>query len=220
MEQEFNQSTILTNGPRRPPRKKQHAVLVRDNSGSMAGTGKAVHASAASDECVKAAGCDENVLLGVVDFADSATVRHDLTAAPQLKESGVRPIEPNGGTNITAGLDAARELLERLGAEEQAKALRPVTVLFSDGQHNVGADPRDAARRLKEKSILVTVAYGDDADETLLRELATSPEHFYRCAKGDDLRTFFMVMGATLTATRAARQNATMALGALQGFQQ
>jgi hypothetical protein len=91
-----------------------------------------------------------------------------------------------------------------------------VTIFFSDGQHNTGPGPKDVADQLKLKADLVTVAFGSDADEALLRSLASTPQHFYRCANGRELRQFLAAVGATMTATMAAGTNATRALTQIQ----
>jgi uncharacterized protein YegL len=90
--------------------------------------------------------------------------------------------------------------------------LRPVVLIFTDGCHNTGPGPKDVADRLKQKADFVTVAFGSDADEALLRSLASTPQHFYRCANGRELRQFLAAVGATMTATMAAKTNATQAL--------
>ena len=51
---------------------------------------------------------------------------------------------------------------------------------------------------------MVTVAFGSDADEAFLREIASSPAHAYRCRDGRELRKFFAAVGATLTHSIAA----------------
>jgi len=63
---------------------------------------------------------------------------------------------------------------------------------------------------------LVTVAFGAEADERLLRDLATSSQHFYRCRKGRELRTFLAAVGATLSGTLTQGVNATQALGEIR----
>jgi hypothetical protein len=59
---------------------------------------------------------------------------------------------------------------------------------------------------------LVTVAFGDDADGRLLRSLATSAGHFYRCSSGRQLRAFLAAVGTTLTTAMSSGTGATQAL--------
>ena len=75
-------------------------------------------------------------------------------------------------------------------------------LVFSDGQHNTGPRPEPVADRLKGNSVtIVTIAYGGDADEDLLRRLASSPQHSFRCKDGKELRAFLATVGATLSAS-------------------
>ena len=53
----------------------------------------------------------------------------------------------------------------------------------------------------KTKILSFTVAYGGDADEDLLRRLASSPQHSFRCRDGKELRAFLATVGATLSAS-------------------
>jgi uncharacterized protein YegL len=189
----------------------------------MAGQ-KAQDASAASLDLVAELAQPVNkdgFVVGVVDFATTSHVVHVLTRATELNGK-VAPLSVGSGllglfggsTNVTAGLEDARRMLDEAdqAGGEGVHYLRPVTVVFSDGQHNTGPGPKDVADRLKQKADVVAVAFGGDADEALLRSIASSPQHFYRCANGRELRKFLAAVGATMTATMAVGTNATQAL--------
>jgi uncharacterized protein YegL len=225
---EVRKLTIVQSGLRRPKwickDVQQKAILVRDRSGSMAGQ-KAQDASAASHDLITELAQPVNkdgFLVGVVDFATKSQIVHDITKATDLNGK-VSPLSVGSGlfgssTNITAGLEDAQNLLdkaEQVGGEG-AQYLRPVVLIFTDGCHNTGPGPKDVADRLKTQADLVTVAFGSDADEALLRSLASTPQHFYRCANGRELRNFLAAVGATMTATMAAGTNATRALMQIQ----
>jgi uncharacterized protein YegL len=92
-----------------------------------------------------------------------------------------------------------------------------LVLLFSDGCHNTGPSPEPAAARLRAAgATVVSVAYGTDADEDLLRRLATSPQHFFRCKDGKELRAFFAAVGATLSASVPRGVNPKQALTAIR----
>jgi len=219
-------TTIVRAGLRRPNwicrNVRQTAVFVRDGSGSMSGQ-KAKDASAASLDLVAELAEPSNkdgFSLAVVDFSSASRIVHDLEKASVLN-GRVTPLSTGlfgGSTNITAGLEDARTILERAGQVNQQGItyLRPVAIIFTDGCHNEGPPPHDAANRLKAIADLVTVAFGSDADEDLLRALASTPQHFYRCSNGRELRTFLAAVGATMTGTMAAGVNATQALTRIQ----
>lgn len=119
-------------------------------------------------------------------------------------------------TNISAGLKEAERLLENeileVRNDENVSFLRPVIILFSDAGHNTGVDPQNIAPSVKTKSDIVTVCFGKNADERLMKEIATTPQHCYRCDSGKELRAFLASVGKTMTQTISQNKNATQAL--------
>lgn len=105
-----------------------------------------------------------------------------------------------GGTNIAAALRLAAEQNELLLSQplERRVRLRSVVLLLSDGEHNATEAVEPVAERLKKDADLVTVAFGDSADEKLLKEIASSEQHFFRCKDGRELRMFLAQVGKTL----------------------
>jgi len=221
-----NQYTIISGGLHRlriNSKCHQRVVVIRDASGSMHGD-KEREASEATQAI-----CQELALpvnkdafwLAVVDFAEEAGVVHELEKATTLA-GHLGPLEAGkfgATTNITAGINLACHILERASGASEGdwiRYLKPTCLLFSDGGHNEGPSPIPVAERLKAMADVVSVAFGDDADEKTLQQIATSDQHFVRCASGAELRRFFAQVGATLTQTMAAGRNATVALGNLQ----
>ena len=214
------QSTLLT-GVRRPSfltsRSTQHVTLLRDASPSMSGqkAGDATRACAELVEELAQPANKDGFQIAVVDFADDASVTNGTTRATELN-GRIAPIDTDrgSGTNIAEALQMGRTLVDVAlrNADHGRLQLRPVVLLFSDGQPNVGGDPRPAAEDLKKVADVVTVAFGSDADEQMLRAIATSPQHFYRCRNGRELRAFLASVGQTLTATMSQGKNATVAL--------
>ena len=218
--------TILQGGLRRPTwisrNMRQNVVLVRDKSGSMSGQ-KAQDASEASLDLVSELAQPINkdgFRVAVVDFSRASEIVQPLEKATLLYGQ-VHPLTigpDSGSTNITAGLQDALHIIEvtESSAQDGVRYLRPVVICFTDGCHNTGPDPRSVAQQLKQHADLVTVAFGTDADEGLLRDLASTTQHCYRCANGRELRGFLAAVGATMTATMAAGTNATQALTLVQ----
>ena len=199
---------------------KQNVVLVRDKSPSMQGR-KARDASDASQDLVRELAKPENkdgFNVAVVDFSGSSSIVHPLMRATEL-DGRMKPLRVgffSNGTNITAGLkDVLRILKENEEPPSGIMYLRPVGICFSDGCHNTGPHPSETATRVKEIADLVTVAFGDDADEGLLQNLATTPQHFYRCSNGRELRKFLAAVGATMSQTMASGTDATKALSTI-----
>lgn len=217
------QMTIVSSGLRRPrwicSNVKQDAVVVRDRSLSMSGQ-KAKDASDASRDLVVELADPANkggFSVAIVDFATRSKVIRNLESATTLK--GRVPdlsVDEEGCTNITSGLADAQAILAKADRQQEGIYLRPVVLILTDGCHNVGREPHAIAAQLKGIADLVTVAFGDDADEALLRSIATTSQHFYRCSSGRDLRRFLAAVGATMGATMAANANATEALTTIQ----
>lgn len=204
------------------PNAKQNVVLVRDKSGSMRGR-KAKDASAASVDLVVELADPSNkdgFNVAMVDFASCSIIVHNLEEATALNGK-VEPLKIGllgGSTNITSGLEDAFSILEKVEKQDHKGIayLKAAVILFTDGHHNAGPEPTNAANRLKAKADLVTVSFGPNADAALLRSLASTPQHFYRCSTGRELRSFLAAVGATMTATMAAGTNATQALTMIQ----
>jgi uncharacterized protein YegL len=217
-----NQYTIMSGGYRRlqiNSRCNQFVGIMRDCSGSMRGD-KAREASEATlNLCQELASPvnKDGFWLTCVDFSDSANLVHPLEKAASLV-AHLSPLKVGfvaGSTNITSGLELCGTVLSDSLAKPNAegiRSLRPVAILLSDGVHNKGADPIPAATNLKQIADVVCVAFGADADETMLRNIATSDQHFVRCTSGRELRAFLAQVGLTLTRTMAARTNAGQAL--------
>ncbi len=198
--------------------KPQVAVLTLDTSLSMDGD-KAKDAIAAASGLITALAGPENrgcFYAGIIGFATQAKVVAPLTAATALADH-IPGLEPSGSTNVTAALAEARKMIvtgkAMLG--ENPGSSRPVVVLLSDGVHNVGVPPQAEATALKAEADVVTVAFGPDADEALLTQIATSPDHFYRCKDGAELRKFFAAVGTTLSQSIARGRNAGAALASI-----
>jgi len=219
-------ATIVRSGVRRPPwicrNVMQIVVLVFDMSSSMIGQ-KAKDAWAAIQDLLSELAQPSNkdgFFVSVVGFADGADVLHPLERATSLygKIAAGSFDACGGNTNITAGLEVTESVLKRADRhpEDGLTALRPAVIVFTDGGHNEGPGPEHVAGRIRDKADLVTVAFGEGADEALMRSLATSSQHFYRCSSGRELRAFLAAVGATMTQTMTAGVDATQALTTVQ----
>ena len=120
---------------------------------------------------------------------------------PVERTTSLKLCSGRAGTNIACGLEAAESIIDQRRNTE-SREVDPCVLVFSDGQHNTGPRPEPVADRLKGNNVtVVTIAYGNDADEELLRRLASSPQHCFRCKDGKELRAFFAAVGATLSAS-------------------
>jgi Ca-activated chloride channel family protein len=169
-------------------------VVVLDRSGSMAGE-KLEEAKAAIRELVSRLGAEDRFAL--VTYSNSAI----LEIAPAQADAGARArwldsiagISPDGGTNISGGLDLAIDTIEQIRAPGRA----PRAILISDGLANQG-DPtpegltRRAARAAHGEFPLTTVGVGADFNEYLMTALADAGTgNYYYLQKAQDLATVF-----------------------------
>ncbi len=199
---------------------RQEVIVMRDASPSMNEKDKAKQAVAACNEMMDALAQPINksgFYATVIDFNNTALPVHDWAPVSDLA-GRIGPLEIGNTTNITAALELGVRQLTAHKRDETFQWLKPVGLLFSDGCHNAdGTPPEELADRFKELADLVTVAFGDDADEDLLRRLATSPQHFYRVTNGAELRNFMAKAGETLTIGMVQKKDSTIPLAHLNG---
>ncbi len=123
------------------------------------------------------------------------TLRYaDVVSALEHKYNEVMPIM--GGTNIASGIDQAAAVLT--GSRSRSFAFKTMIVM-TDGQHNVGRSPVDAARDAANRGIEVfTVTFSHDADVATMQATAAAGngKHFH-AADGETLRQIFIEIANT-----------------------
>ena len=118
----------------------------------------------------------------VVAFEREARLVSVFGRHPYEAQGDVLGLAASGGTNITAGLRLALELI--LG---EAKGQREPTlrcILLSDGQHNTGPSPVDdgVLNRMRKTGVIVdTVAIGPSGEHLLRAIAAQTGGTFARC---------------------------------------
>lgn len=196
----------------------QSVVSVVDVSPSMGAEHKTEEANRAFAEFNQLL-CDpqnrDGFLHGVVAFNEGAWVVSNFASPTTL--AALNPIQPSGyGTNIGQGLAKVRELLDGFVAPPDSELLASVLFLLSDGCTEDIAQAEREAEALKQRGcIIVTCAFGGDADDILLRRLATSHQHHGKCMTGPQLLAFLAKVGHTLRVTQRAGTNACAALASV-----
>lgn len=171
-----------------PVRVPTDLVVVLDRSGSMMGD-KIVHARAAVRALVEALGAADRFAL--VAYADGAAPVIPLSFPGDGRAhwlAAVEAIAPDGGTNLSSGLDLALAMVD----QARAAGRSPRVVLISDGLANQGDASREglvarAGRAARGEYALSTVGVGADFDEGLMAALAdagTGNFHFLASAAG------------------------------------
>ncbi|MHB8879120.1 MAG: vWA domain-containing protein, partial [Myxococcaceae bacterium] len=155
-------------------------VLVLDRSGSMSGQ-KLEEARRAAHELVGQLQPTDR--LAIVDFGSDvrtlASQRGDGAGKARLS-SFIEQVRDNGGTNIAAALDAARDLVKPLESDFKSSRI----ILLSDGQPTEGVvDGPSLARQvagLHEQNLTVSaIGVGVDFNGPLMKDLAQQGAGFY-----------------------------------------
>jgi Mg-chelatase subunit ChlD/sugar lactone lactonase YvrE len=146
-------------------------LLVIDRSGSMEGEKIAIARSAAADFISQVDLAESRV--GLVSFADGASVDVGLTASEALLRRALAGLTAGGGTRIDLGLAAARAELGLRGNPGS----RAVVILLSDGESDAPSALQEAQRVKADGTEIFTI--GIQANEVLMRALATDPNHYY-----------------------------------------
>lgn len=115
---------------------------------------------------------DQAALLAIVCYDENARIACPPTCAAEQRtiEQLLDGVNSGGCTNITAGLEQALSLLTQSPGEKQV-------ILLTDGHHNHGASPIEAAAAIRRLATLECVGIGgspEEVDEELLRSIASS----------------------------------------------
>jgi len=132
---------------------------------------------------------------GVVTYATEATVEAQLTPNRDAVRGiiaglSIDPAEERGSTNTGAALMRGEE---ELNSPRHNFDARRVMVLLSDGLATApDEDPEEyaleAAATLKESGVEVfTIGLGEQVDADLMRQIASSNEHYFPAASGGTL---------------------------------
>jgi Ca-activated chloride channel family protein len=149
-------------------------IVILDRSGSMQGE-KIEYARAAVGELIAQLSRQDRFAL--VSYSSAAHLSIPLTpAAPKARDfwrREVARIQPNGGTNMSAGIDVAVRTVET--SREAGRAAR--VILISDGLANEGDASLEglkarASRVTRWEHVLSTVGVGEDFNEFLMSSLA------------------------------------------------
>lgn len=117
-----------------------------------------------------------------VSYSDAAQVDTSLTRDHKAVFDGFAAHSrafPMGGTNIGDGILRA---LEELSSSRSRSTAVKAIVVMTDGIHNIGADPVDAARRAKDQDVIVyTITFSEEADQARMQSVAkiAGGQHFH-----------------------------------------
>jgi Ca-activated chloride channel family protein len=169
-------------------------VVVLDRSGSMRGR-KISDARAAIRELVGQLGSRDRFAL--VTYSTGARLALPLHETERSRRETIRAaierVVPDGGTNLSSGLDLALEVVERA----RVPGREPRVVVISDGLVNQGDTSvagltARAGRAAVGEYVLSTVGVGEEFDEGLLTALADAGTgNYYYLADARSLASVF-----------------------------
>lgn len=177
-------------------------ILAIDLSGSMNNLGgvpaEPLHSvKRAAESFVNRLGVADRI--GIVTFATDATLVVPLTPNPatvttMISRLDIDPEEESGSTNSGAGLAIAAQ---ELGTDRHNPDARKVVVLLTDGQTNA-PDPEPelfalsmAAELQGAQTSLYTIGLGEEVNTEFLRNMASSPAHFFTSLSHTDIDSIY-----------------------------
>ncbi|MDD4979487.1 MAG: VWA domain-containing protein [Gallionella sp.] len=187
------------NAPRLKTYLDQLANLVIDDSGSMSG-GKAAEANRAGTALMAELDNPKNkdgFRVSLIRFGSTA-----LLEGEALPPSGVsfNFNGSSGGTMGAPGLLLAKRSIEKYSARPDRRLTSPVVVFMSDGGLADSAHTLQVADEIKQKlgGTIISIGFGSDVDEAILKQIASSPQH-YSFAQVGNLTGLFAQVGKTMT---------------------
>lgn len=170
-------------------------VLVIDSSASMRGAKLAEAVAAAKVFLAEVDPRRDRV--GLVSFDSDARREHVLTQDMAAVGRRLDGLTTQIGTRLDRGLEEAARELEYRGRRGAA----PVIVLLSDGVPSAGTADRARVMAFTARAsgaTLVTIGLGSDSDGLFLRELASSPSHYYFAPEASGLTEIYRRIAGNL----------------------
>jgi Mg-chelatase subunit ChlD len=181
-----------TGGTYTPP----DVMLVIDRSGSMSGAKIAAAKSAALVFVAQMNLVEEQA--GMVAFSDTATLNQVLTHNQALLNNAINSLSAGGGTAIHAGIAAAQTELQ--GPRHDPNHV-PAMVLLTDGQSDANQALAAATAAKQAGTTIFAIGLGADVSANLLRQIATSPSHYYYAPTPDDLEAIYLAIAGQVGCT-------------------
>jgi len=201
-------------------RSEQLGILVLDGSGSMtepgrSGQSKGLEVQSAVRDLISRLQVSTRApqfFLAIVTYCNLIRTRLSPTAVDEKCEPHCDPLgdyDPTvghgGATAIGDALLAARQVGEEFLAQQGPYPRQVVIVLMSDGGQCHGSDPRQVVQQIKsnDRITIATCAFGNDADEELMKDLATDLGKYLHAYNLKQLRDFFLATMTTAVAKPA-----------------
>ncbi|MCB0205647.1 MAG: VWA domain-containing protein, partial [Anaerolineae bacterium] len=172
-------------------------MLVIDRSGSMGGAKLSAAQSAAVVFLGQMNLAEEQA--GLVSFNSGATLNQTLTHSLTQLTNAVNNLTAGGGTAIHTGINTAQAELQ---GPRQDPSHSKAMILLTDGQSDAGQALAAANAAKQAGTVIFTIGLGGDADAALLRQIATSPDHYYYAPTPDDLEEIYLAIAGQVGCTQ------------------
>lgn len=175
-------------------------VLVMDVSTSMDDEDKLLAAQQAALHFIANVDLSADQV-AVVAFSDTAITVQGFTQCAEIARQAIGGLSTIDGTDIAAGLSEAVQVLN--GPARRPSATANI-VLLSDGQSD-WATAQQIADQAKSQGIAIyTISLGSDADQALMRSLASSPSHHYHAPAAEDLAKIYEAIRVRIESAMAS----------------
>ena len=184
----------------------QLAILVLDGSGSMMRENKSKNVHEATKEFIQRlqkSRVAQSFWVSILAFDTDVSYQWSNPPYRRVSEIDVstieNPVKLAGGswTNIAKALEDAGKVAETFINDDDIpvdpKNKKIVIFLLTDGGHNQPGDPESVAKNLLKDYEICTIAYGEKANEELLKKLVKDPsKNFLKTDDPEVLRDFFI----------------------------
>ncbi len=138
--------------------------------------------------------------VGVVSFADTATVNQPLTGDAGAVISAINGLSAFGGTNHEAAFQTAQNQLA--GSQPTNDK---IMIMFTDGQTTVGGSPNDDAAAARAAGTEIFAIGLGDVNAGQLNNWATDPDgsHVFITPSSSELEAIFEAIGAAIVVPAA-----------------
>ena len=138
--------------------------------------------------------------IGVVSFADGASVDASLSADANAAKSAIDALGASGGTNHSAAISTGQAQLAG-----SAPTNEKIMVIMTDGQTTVGPDASPAAAAARNAGTEIFGIGLGSVDANEIRDWTTDPDatHYYEAPTPAQLQEVFEAIGAAIVVPAA-----------------
>jgi Mg-chelatase subunit ChlD len=181
-------------------RQDRDICLVVDRSGSMAGQ-KIIDLKAAVAVFLQTLQeTPQEEWVGLASYATTPSLESELTQDMAVINLAMQRMPAHGFTNIGGGIDVGRGILQR---GRGSGFVEKTMVLMTDGRHNTGIDPIQAAQRARQDGVVIhAITFGSGAEQARMRQVAAiTGGTFNHAPNGQALIDIYREIALTLLTT-------------------